>query len=111
MPVLASPLLSSDMLIVVAWATAGSSRAASCATSVQQRALTGHALASEAIQEKKALCCSLALKVDSCLSLAWVQGIPTVQRAVINKTLIKAEKDWAVPGNINTKDEDKKEFT
>ena len=40
-----------------------------------------------------------------------VQGIPTVQRAVINKTLIKDEKDWAVPGNINTKDDDKKEFT
>ena len=40
-----------------------------------------------------------------------MQGIPTVQRAVINKTLIKDEKDWAVPGNINTKDDDKKEFT
>ena len=45
------------------------------------------------------------------MSLNCVQGIPTVQRAVINKTLIKDEKDWAVPGNINAKDDDKKEFT
>ena len=67
-------------------------------------------LSSEITQRKGALWCSLALKIDLFFSLDRVQGIPSVQRAVINKTLIKDEKDWAVPGNINTKEDDKKEF-